>query len=414
MFTFIHAADLHLDSPLRGLDKYDGAPVEEIRAATRRALENLVALAIQEKVSFVVIAGDLYDGDWPDYNTGLFFVSLMVRLKDAGISVYAVTGNHDAANRITKSLRLPDNVKIFSTAMPETMLVEQVDVAIHGQSFENQCTTTDLAKDYPAPVAGCFNIGVLHTSLTGREGHDSYAPCSEECLRAKGYDYWALGHVHTREIVSEGPIIAYPGNPQGRHVRETGAKGCLLVKVTDHGAAQVEFRPLDVFRWSIVEVDVSAAEELSEVMEAVSTQVRQVHLRAEGLPLAVRIRLTGASPLYQAIQADHRQLMNDLRALLTDLGSGSIWVEKVVVDVTVARDPADSSESLDGPLQELTTYLDETRTSSEMRSELGAELTELARRLPPELAHAIRTGDAAWWSGVLDEVEAQLVTRLRS
>lgn len=414
MFTFLHAADLHLDSPLRGLDKYEGAPVEEIRAATRRALENLVALAIQEKVSFVVIAGDLYDGDWPDYNTGLFFVSQMVRLKDAGISIYAVTGNHDAANRITKSLRLPDNVKIFSTAMPETMLVEQVDVAIHGQSFENQCTTTDLAKDYPAPVAGCFNIGVLHTSLSGREGHDSYAPCSEECLRAKGYDYWALGHVHTREIVSEGPIIAYPGNPQGRHVRETGAKGCLLVKVTDHGAVQVEFRPLDVFRWSIVEVDVSALEELSEVMEAVSTKVRQVHLRAEGLPLAVRIRLTGASPLYQAIQADHRQLMNDLRALLTDLGSGSIWVEKVVVDVSVARDPADSPESLDGPLQELTTYLDETRASSEMRSELGAELTELARRLPPELAHAIRTGDAAWWSGVLNEVEAQLVTRLRS
>jgi DNA repair exonuclease SbcCD nuclease subunit len=414
MFTFLHAADLHLDSPLRGLDKYDGAPVEEIRAATRRALENLVALAIQERVSFVVIAGDLYDGDWPDYNTGLFFVSQMVRLKDAGIPVYAVTGNHDAANRITKSLRLPENVRILATAMPETMRVEQMDVAIHGQSFENQCTTTDLAKDYPAPVAGCFNIGVLHTSLSGREGHDSYAPCSEECLRAKGYDYWALGHVHTREIVSEGPIIAYPGNPQGRHVRETGAKGCLLVKVTDHGAAQVEFRPLDVFRWSIVEVDVSAAEELSEVMQAVSTQVRQVHLRAEGLPLAVRIRLTGASPLYQAIQADHRQLMNDLRALLTDLGSGSIWVEKVVVDVTVARDPADSSESLDGPLQELTTYLDETRASSEMRSELGAELTELARRLPPELAHAIRTGDAAWWSGVLDEVEAQLVTRLRS
>jgi DNA repair exonuclease SbcCD nuclease subunit len=414
VFTFLHAADLHLDSPLRGLDKYEGAPVEEIRAATRRALENLVALAIQENVSFVVIAGDLYDGDWPDYNTGLFFVSQMVRLKDADISVYAVTGNHDAANRITKSLRLPDNVKIFSTAMPETTLVEQVDVAIHGQSFENQCTTTDLAKDYPAPVAGCFNIGVLHTSLSGREGHDSYAPCSEECLRAKGYDYWALGHVHTREIVSEGPIIAYPGNPQGRHVRETGAKGCLLVKVTDHGAAQVEFRPLDVFRWSIVEVDVSALEELSEVMEAVSTQVRQVHRRAEGLPLAVRIRLTGASPLYQAIQADHQQLMNDLRALLTDLGSGSIWVEKVVVDVTVARDPADSRESLDGPLQELTTYLDETRASAEMRSELGAELTELARRLPPELAHAIRTGDAAWWSGVLDEVEAQLVTRLRS
>lgn len=414
MFTFLHAADLHLDSPLRGLDKYDGAPVEEIRAATRRALENLVSLAIQEKVSFVVIAGDLYDGDWRDYNTGLYFVSQMVRLKDAGIPVYAVTGNHDAANRITKSLRLPENVRIFATAIPETMRVEQMDVAIHGQSFENQCTTADLAREYPAPVAGCFNIGVLHTSLSGREGHDSYAPCSEECLRAKGYDYWALGHVHTREIVSKGPIIAYPGNPQGRHVREAGPKGCLLVNVSDHGEAQVEFRALDVFRWSTVEVDVSPAEELSEVMEAVSTEVRRIHQGAEGLPLAVRIRLTGASTLYQAIQADHWQLTNDLRALLTDLGSGSIWVEKIVVDVTMAPDPADSRESLDGPLQELSTYLDEARASSEMCSELGAELTELSRRLPPELAHTIQTADATWWPGVLNEVEAQLVTRLRS
>ncbi len=220
--------------------------------------------------------------------------------------------------------------------------------------------------------------------------------------------------MHTRELVSKGPIIAYPGNPQGRHVREAGPKGCLLVNVSDHGEAQVEFRALDVFRWSTVEVDVSPAEELSEVMEAVSTEVRRIHQGAEGLPLAVRIRLTGASTLYQAIQADHWQLTNDLRALLTDLGSGSIWVEKIVVDVTMAPDPADSRESLDGPLQELSTYLDEARASSEMCSKLGAELTELSRRLPPELAHTIQTADATWWSGVLNEVEAQLVTRLRS
>lgn len=170
MFTFLHAADIHLDSPLRGLDRYDGAPVEAIRQATRRALENLVSTAIEEEVSLVIIAGDIYDGDWREFNTGLYFVSQMVKLKDAGIPVYAVSGNHDAANRMTKSLPLPANVTVFSSKRPETVVIEDLDVAIHGQSFADTCTTVDLASGYPPPAGGRFNIGVLHTSLSGRDG----------------------------------------------------------------------------------------------------------------------------------------------------------------------------------------------------------------------------------------------------
>ena len=114
MFKFIHAADLHIDSPLRGLDNYEGAPVEEIRAATRRALENLVNLAIEEKVAFVLLAGDIYDGDWPDFNTGLFFIKQMAILQSEGIKVFMVAGNHDAENKMTKKLPMPDNVHMFS------------------------------------------------------------------------------------------------------------------------------------------------------------------------------------------------------------------------------------------------------------------------------------------------------------
>ena len=114
MFKFLHAADIHLDSPLHKLDHYEGAPVEEIRQATRRAFENLINLAIVEKVAFVLLTGDLYDGDWKDYNTGLYFASQMSKLREAGIPVYIIAGNHDAASKITKTLKLPEGIKIFS------------------------------------------------------------------------------------------------------------------------------------------------------------------------------------------------------------------------------------------------------------------------------------------------------------
>lgn len=173
---FIHAADIHLDSPLVGLQFYEGAPVEEVRGATRRALENLVELAAAEKVDFVLLAGDLYDGDWKDYNTGLFLSHQMSRLREEGIRVFIISGNHDAASQITKHLRMPDNVKTLSVRHPETDRIEKLGLAIHGQGYAVRAVTDDLAGGYPLASPHHFNIGLLHTSLDGREGHESYAP----------------------------------------------------------------------------------------------------------------------------------------------------------------------------------------------------------------------------------------------
>ena len=230
---FIHAADLHIDSPLRGLSRYPGPPLERLRGATRRALERLVDLALAEQVDFVLLAGDLYDRDWPDFHTGLFVRSQMVRLGQAGIRVFIVQGNHDAHGVITRQVSWPDNVKLFSSRSAETVHWAEIGVAIHGRSFPDRAVPEDLVPDYPPAVPGCFNIGLLHTSLTGMEGHDTYAPTSVAVLQTKGYDYWALGHVHQRQVVSQQPRVVYPGNMQGRHARETGAKGCELVKLLD-------------------------------------------------------------------------------------------------------------------------------------------------------------------------------------
>lgn len=248
MFKFLHAADIHLDSPLLRLDVYEGAPAADIRGATRRAFENLVQTALAETVDFVLLAGDVYDGNWKDYNTGLHFASRLARLREAGIPVLLAAGNHDAASSISRSLRLPDSVRVFPHDRPATVVLEPVNVAVHGQGFGTPAVRVDLSRGYPPPVPGCFNVGLLHTAVNGREGHEPYAPCTLAALREKGYDYWALGHVHQHEVLSEAPLVVFPGNTQGRHARETGPKECVLVTVDDADRTAVDFRPLDIVR----------------------------------------------------------------------------------------------------------------------------------------------------------------------
>ena len=253
-FRFIHAADIHLDSPLRGLEADPSAPAELIRAATRRTLGRLADLAIAEKADFLLIAGDIYDGDWPDFGTGQYFINQMRRLAQVDIPVFAIRGNHDAANRMTRSLRMPPNVTIFGHAKAHTHRLDAIGVAIHGQSFADPKEPNDLSQAYPPPDKTLFNIGLLHTSAEGYAAHARYAPCDLSRLKSHGYDYWALGHIHERQYLSEDPWIVFPGNLQGRHIGETGPKGAALVTVAN-GRATVEHRVLDVLRWARIDVD---------------------------------------------------------------------------------------------------------------------------------------------------------------
>ena len=384
MFKFIHAADIHLDSPLRGLSRYESAPVESIREACRRAFENLVDLAIEEKVAFVLLAGDLYDGDWKDYSTGIFFNRLMGRLGRNHISVYIVAGNHDAANRMTKALENPANLTIFSSRKVEKIELDELAVTIHGRSFGTQHVNENLATGFPIAENGIFNIGLLHTSLDGREGHAVYAPCSTDDLRSKGYQYWALGHIHKQEFVSEDPWIVFPGCIQGRHIRESGAKGCVLVTVKDGVVSAVDKVSLDVLRWVKCNVDITDAVEMREVLDRTRKAIENGRFSADGRPVAMRICFEGATPISAELSAYPERFEQQIKALGAEIAGDDLWIERVE-NATVGKQDLESVLSDDTAFGELLKDILATPENPDEIGGLNDVISDLRKKLPPEV-----------------------------
>lgn len=415
MPRFLHAADIHLDSPMCGLERYDGAPVDRIRTGTRRALEGLVALAIAERVDFVLIAGDLYDGDWRDYNTGLFLRRTLGKLSEARIPVFIIAGNHDAENKMTRSLSMPAGIQMLATDRPQTVRLDDLGVAIHGQGFATAAVTQDLSLHYPEAARGYLNIGMLHTCVSGAEGHERYAPCSVAGLRTRGYDYWALGHIHLRQNVNDDPSIAFPGNLQGRHVRETGPKGCLIVDAEPGSPPRSTFHRLDVLRWEVRDLDASDLEHPDDLLDLAVESFREL-LDEENDPdrlVAVRVRVLGATRWHDRFIADGPRWVNELRALGQEAGGDRLWIERVKLST---RPPARFTEDGDGPIDALVRLVDSYRTDDEKLRELGSRLADLRRKLPPEFTSGddpVSLDDPDWLREMLDRAGPLLVQRLR-
>jgi DNA repair exonuclease SbcCD nuclease subunit len=377
---FIHTADIHLDSPLHRLEEYEGAPVDEIRRASRRAFENLIDLAREESVDFILIAGDLFDGDWKDYNTGLYFVSQMRRLNEDGIPVFIVAGNHDAEGKMTRKLPYPQNVHVFSSRKPATKTLEKLEVAIHGQSFAKPAMMDNIAKRYPEPLPGHFNIGLLHTSLNGRENHAAYAPCSVDDLNSRGYDYWALGHVHQFEIVASDPPVVFPGCIQGRHVKENNVKGCVLVEVQAGTSPEINHHALDVIRWQRLSIELSDEKTLAECMERFSACLDTEIERQDSLPVVVRVEFSGETDLHQQLAEDPQHVKESVRSTAITTYGDRVWIEKIKIRTR----PREQITPDPGPLRELKLYVDELSASEEGLLALSAELSDLFKKLPPD------------------------------
>src|SRR3954471_3422849 len=384
----VHAADIHLDSPMHGLTAYDTAPVDELRLATRAALRGLVDLCIDEQADALLIGGDLYDGDWHDYATGAQFVREAQRLREAAIPVVIVTGNHDAASRITKALRLPDGVHVLPVDAPGTVRFEELGLAVHGQGYATAAVTEDLSGAYPAPLSGMVNVGLLHTSADGRFDPAPSAPCRLDRLAAHGYDFWGLGHVHERTLLHADPPILFPGCLQGRSVRETGPKGATIVTFGADGRPALDERVLDVVRWAVCDVDASSLVDADEVLGAVGEAVARAVAEAEGRLLAVRVRVVGESPAHGELVRDARRFAWDVRNAAAEVAGEGAWVEKVQVRTRAAGRPAGAGLGAEGDdvLAELARAAAAATADDAALAALAGELAPLAGKLPATLA----------------------------
>jgi DNA repair exonuclease SbcCD nuclease subunit len=399
-FKFLHAADLHLDSPLLGLATRSPEFAIRVEQASRRAFENLLELAIGEEVAFVILAGDVFDGDLRNYQTGLVFTAGMRRLEDAGIRVFLIAGNHDAENRYASRLKYSGNVHLFAHKAAESVEVEALGVVVHGRSFGQRDVTDNLARDYPPPRSDLFNIGVLHTACVGSEGpHAAYAPCTVEQLVNHGYHYWALGHVHARAVLNEHPHVVYPGNLQGRHARETGPKGATLITVSDGAVADCRHRDLDMVRWARVSVDVAGAETVEAALGLAREAIEPVVAASGDRPTAVRLRLEGGSHLHGALTMSPADVRDDVEALLASL-AGEAWLERLDIATHAPARPVAADPTVAGELRaeivalasgldaELETCLAEIRGKMPANARIDA-LFEQLRREAPERAVAL-------------------------
>jgi len=413
-FCFVHAADLHLDSPLRGLARYEGAPVAEVRGATRRALENLVQLCLDEDARFLLLAGDLYDGEWRDYSTGLFFGHQMARLRETGTRVLWIRGNHDAQSKLTRHLALGEHCVELGPKRPQTYVLEELGVAVHGQGFATAAITEDLSESYPEPTRGALNIGLLHTALSGRPGHAAYAPTDVRALLARGYDYWALGHVHKREVVHAEPYVVFPGNLQARHVRETGAKGATLVRVEQGAITSVEHRSLDVVRFAQLEVSAAEALGVADLAELAKQAFAEALKEAEGRLLAARVSVVGRSHAHAEMARDPERVRAQLQSAANDLAAGDVWVEDVRLHSQLPLD-LQSLRERDDAIGHLVSALERSAQDPETALLLLDDLAELSKALPAELraeALDVDVRDADQARELLDSVSQLLLPLL--
>ncbi|MHB2016498.1 MAG: metallophosphoesterase family protein [Candidatus Xenobia bacterium] len=407
---FVHAADLHIDSPLLGLEQYEGAPRERIREATREAFRNVVRTCLVERAAFLVLAGDVFDGEWKDFNTAQFFVKELSRLGEAGCRVFLVRGNHDARSELTSRLRYPPHVREFSAADPETVCVDDLGVALHGMSFPRRDVTENLALRYPPRLEGYLNVGLLHTNAIGSSQHDPYAPCKVGDLVDKGYDYWALGHVHTAEILHREPWVVYPGNTQGRHVREPGAKGCVVVTVEGGEVRRVARVETDVVRFSEVSVVLGPEDGKDEAFHRATEALALAREAADGRLAAVRLTLRGRCRGHAAL-LDHDAVVAQVRADAMALGE-DVWLEKV----RIATDPPESHARLaagEGLVAELLRQAAATAQDPAALALLSANLEDLQGKVGLELRRAgLDLSSPQVLRELLGEAEALLVARL--
>ncbi|MGX9181808.1 metallophosphoesterase family protein [Mesorhizobium sp. BHbdii] len=402
-FRFIHTADIHLDSPLRSLALRNPEVAELVGDASRQAFAAIVDLCLAERVDALVIAGDLYDGDQTSMKTARFLGSQMTRLHQAGVRVYMVRGNHDAMSRITKQLVLPDSVTIFGGRCQSVIQSGAgPDVAFHGLSFASPKAAESLLPKYAGPQEGAANIGIMHTSLAGSPGHDVYAPCSVADLHCHGFDYWALGHIHVRQVYLGASTLVMPGIPQGRDINEAGEKSVTLVTIRDDRSVEIEERLTSVAQFERVIIDLTGALEWSEAVDRIRAGLEQSREVTRSRYLVARLGLIGTSALSWSLMRDRDLAVAEAEQAAEQVGD--TWVEKLELDLSAPY--AGDLASVADPTLELAESMRANAGSEAFRAEAREFVSKTIADLPPD-ARGFAGKDEAGLEQFLDDVLAR-------
>ena len=383
---FLHAADLHLDTPVAKLRTYPDEVARVLRDASLDAFDRLVQTALDKRVAACLFAGDVYDGADRGTRAQLRFRDGLQRLSDAGIRSFIVHGNHDPVTEgWTAVNRWPELVTIFGpgAVQSDTFEVDGLSVTVHGVSYATRNETENLALRFPTAVGPGVHIGLLHTQVGARNDVRSYAPCTLEDLRRSPMDYWALGHVHRREtLAGPAPWIAYPGNIQARRPSAFDAmpKGAVMVEVLPSGdVLEPAFVPLDVVRFALPEVPIDGLADIGELLDRLQAIADGLVRAADGRSVIVHPTLTGRGPL-------HHELARGTEELHTQLGGVDrqpfLWWDHFVVATSpdVDLDRAAAADDLVGAVLR------------DLASVTADDLASLLAELPSEAATAFAAG----------------------
>lgn len=382
-FSFVHAADLHLDSPFKGISEVNEEIGSELAEATFRAFNRLIDLCIEKRVDFLLIAGDVYDGADRSLRAQLRFLDDLERLSKAGIGAYIVHGNHDPLDGWSANLNWPPKVHIFHGKSVQEVLVERDGEAIAricGISFHTRKITTNLARKFskvPTSKEDPFTIGLLHCNVGTETGHEPYAPCTLKDLTNLDFDYWALGHIHKRSVLNDSPPVIYPGSPQGLNPKEDGERGCYFVEVDGKGRPTPQFIEVDSMRWFVEELPIDAMDTEQDLVSKISDLLEDIRQRANGRPSIFRLILTGRSAIHASIS--RKGFTEDLLANMRENEEGEeriVWVESIE-DNTHSEIDTDSLLEREDFVGDLVRLFDEMLKSKKKSAEIKEHLEPL-------------------------------------
>lgn len=380
---FLHCADLHLDSPMSGLKYLPEEIFQRLQNSTFKAFTNITDLAIRMEVDFVVISGDIFDGDDRSLRAQAKFRNEMDRLHRHGIHAYVIHGNHDHLGGNWPKMPFPENVHVFGTNVEVKKFTKQDGTSAHiyGFSYPERHVTDRWVERYEKASGANFHIGLLHGHSEGVSEHGVYAPFQLSELLQKQFDYWALGHIHKREVLNSEPPIIYPGNPQGRNRKESGAKGCYLVSLTERGA-EYQFKETSDVLWLVRTLDGSEISNLGSLFDLCQNVVKDSRMEGKGVVLTIEI--TNLNPI--EIGEMDSGLVNDLLETLQEQEQTSedfVWTRDIKISVSNQYDRSQLSVQ-GGFFSELFTAIDDFENWEEALSPLYGH--HIARKHLSELA----------------------------